>query len=380
MKILVIDDDKVMRTAIRKELEKKDLEIIEAECGKKAIKALLLNDDIGLITLDVQMPDMNGFEVLHKIRTEKLSENFNNKIPVIFVTANDTLEDRIRGFELGATEFVVKSRIRDELFVKVMRIVEPDNEFMGTHALVVDDSIFSRNIVSSLLSAKGVKVCTASNGIEGIEILKDPVNSIDFIISDLMMDKMDGFEFSKYVRINLGMSQIPLIILSAVSERSLLIDLFKIGITDYLMKPFMKEEFLARIKVHLQRIEDNRIMKKQYDEKQQAVKQLKETQEEILKLERRNTTLAMGVTANHEINQPLMVIRGNCELLEEQLRNTLNEKQKDKIKKVFESIKRIEEILTQLKKIEEVNFTQYSNITKMINLRKTSENIRKDDD
>jgi len=368
MKVLVADDDKTMRTIIRRELEKKGLEIIEAENGRAAIGKLLLHNDIGLITLDVQMPDLNGFETLFKIRHEELSETFNNKIPVIFVTSNDTLEDRLKGFDLGATEFVTKSKIKEELLLKVTRIIEPDNEFRGTQALVVDDSSFSRNIITSILTNKGVKVLTAENGLEAIEILREHPERIDFVISDLIMDKMDGFELCKYIRVNMGLTQIPLIVLSAVSERSSLIDLFNTGITDYLMKPFMKEEFLARVKVHLQRIEDNKIIRQQYEEKQEALAKLKETQDEVLHLERKNITLAMAVTANHEINQPLMIIKGNCELLEEQLKSYLNEKHHVKFQKVMEAINRIEGILTQMKKLEEITLTNYSSDTQMIDI------------
>ena len=373
MKIIVADDSEMMRKIISKELASLDYEVVEAESGKDAIDKLLLNDDVALMTLDLEMPGMSGFETLKKIRYENFSDSFNNDVPVIFVTGNDNLSDRLKGFEVGATEFIVKSAIKEELTLKVRRILEPDNEFKGTHALVVDDSKLSQKVIKNLLVSKGVKVTVADDGKEASRLIRDNIDKIDFVITDLVMKRMDGYELCKYIRRNLGLTSIPIIVLSAVSERSMLIDLFKVGITDYLMKPFIKEEFLARVKIHLQQIEDNKMIKKNYKEKQEAYQKLRDTQEELLKLERKTTGLAMAVTANHEINQPLMVIRGNIELLVENFRDDLTDKQKKKVDKIFESISRIEKILKQFRDLEEVDFSEYSDNTNMINLQKLKE-------
>ena len=373
MKIIVADDSEMMRKIISKELASLDYEVVEAESGKDAIDKLLLNDDVALMTLDWEMPGMSGFETLKKIRYENFSDSFNNDVPVIFVTGNDNLSDRLKGFEVGATEFIVKSAIKEELTLKVRRILEPDNEFKGTHALVVDDSKLSQKVIKNLLVSKGVKVTVADDGKEASRLIRDNIDKIDFVITDLVMKRMDGYELCKYIRRNLGLTSIPIIVLSAVSERSMLIDLFKVGITDYLMKPFIKEEFLARVKIHLQQIEDNKMIKKNYKEKQEAYQKLRDTQEELLKLERKTTGLAMAVTANHEINQPLMVIRGNIELLVENFRDDLTDKQKKKVDKIFESISRIEKILKQFRDLEEVDFSEYSDNTNMINLQKLKE-------
>lgn len=87
MKILVIDDQALVRKAVKKVLEKGGYEVIRASSGKEGIENLREIENIDLIILDVEMPDMNGFDTFEKIQSMKLFSN----IPIIFFTANDRI-------------------------------------------------------------------------------------------------------------------------------------------------------------------------------------------------------------------------------------------------------------------------------------------------
>jgi len=105
-----------------------------------------------------------------------------------------------------------------------------------------------------------------------------------------------------------------------------------------------------------------------------SYQQIKDAQEEILKLERQTTALAMAVTANHEINQPLMVMRANLDMLVMMLPEEVqNEKIKRYIQRVDESVERIKDILDQFKKSQKIEFEDYGGNTTMVSFNSNSE-------
>ncbi|MCD6295293.1 MAG: response regulator, partial [Deltaproteobacteria bacterium] len=112
LKILVVDDSRVIRQSIRKELEPGGYEVSEAKNGLEALTRLAGSSPPDLVTLDIEMPKLNGFDTCRKLRTDRYTRFFThcsgNRMPVIFVTGNDTMKDRKRGFQLGAVDFITK--------------------------------------------------------------------------------------------------------------------------------------------------------------------------------------------------------------------------------------------------------------------------------
>ena len=99
-RILVVDDEERMVRFIRMNLEHDGFQVSEAFNGKQAIQRLRdINPD--LILLDVMMPDIDGFEVLETIREA-------SNVPVIMLTAKGEEDDRVRGLELGADDYITK--------------------------------------------------------------------------------------------------------------------------------------------------------------------------------------------------------------------------------------------------------------------------------
>lgn len=106
MKILVVDDDKTSRRIYRREFRDGNYEIIEASDGFEAIHVVHAQN-IDLVVLDIEMPDMNGYQVCTWLRSEQFSEHHLSKdvnlLPIIFVTSDESLESRLKGFRAGAT-------------------------------------------------------------------------------------------------------------------------------------------------------------------------------------------------------------------------------------------------------------------------------------
>jgi len=118
-------------------------------------------------------------------------------------------------------------------------------------ALVIDDSSSVRRVVQTILMRIGVTVLAASNGLEAIQIIEHFSGTLDLILTDYMMPEMCGDEVCKLVRQKPELDQVPILVVSAFSEKDLVLSFFKAGATDYLYKPFIEEELIARVEIHL---------------------------------------------------------------------------------------------------------------------------------
>ena len=115
--------------------------------------------------------------------------------------------------------------------------------------LIVDDEVDLVKLLKTELEDKGYDVVIAMNGEEGVRatLLEKP----DLLILDIMMPVMDGYEALSRLRNNERTKRLPVIILSAKGETYSILDLQKLGATDYLIKPFESEELLETIQKYL---------------------------------------------------------------------------------------------------------------------------------
>jgi two-component system, sensor histidine kinase and response regulator len=256
MRILVVDDSRTMRALIRTALESAGYEVDEAVDGEDALaKLITAQRHYDLITLDIVMPNMDGFTTCEKLLSPKYkavcTTSHGTPIPIVFLTAADALKDRIKGFELGATNFVHKSFIEAELTPVVDRILRSDDSLKGLAALVVDDSKTYRKIIVDTLTPLGVEVDEAEDGHIAFAMVQKNPSRYSLITTDQEMPTMDGLELTSKMRNELGLRDIPILIISSHDDALSKIALFKSGATDYITKPFIQEELLARIHVRL---------------------------------------------------------------------------------------------------------------------------------
>ena len=117
------------------------------------------------------------------------------------------------------------------------------------HILVVDDDKNIRRLIQALLEAENYNVTTAENGIEALNVFEK--EHIDLAVVDIMMPKMDGYEFTKLLRDQ--NNNLPILMVSAKQEADDRHKGFKMGTDDYISKPIDEEEMLLRIKALLRR-------------------------------------------------------------------------------------------------------------------------------
>lgn len=131
--ILVVDDEERMVRFIRLNLEQDGFQVVEAFTGQQAMDKLRqsLPD---LVLLDVMLPDFDGFEVLRLIRE-------NNEVPVIMLTAKGEEDDRVRGLELGADDYVTKPFSPRELTSRVRAVLRRTESASTTGVIEVDERL-----------------------------------------------------------------------------------------------------------------------------------------------------------------------------------------------------------------------------------------------
>ncbi len=252
MKILIADSSKLTRSIIREELEAGGFEILEAQYPDTIFQKLD-SENIDLLTLAVELPGESGFNICAKIVSGKYTSNTSNKrLPIVFITAKDNMDGRKKGFLAGAADFIVKPFPKGKILSTVKKLLIPNDKLQGFQALIQDDSIFDRKIIRDYLEGEGVIVHEAPNGLEGYKFLQHSHEQIDMVITDFLMPGLMGNEFCFKVRNELKLKDLPIIILSGLGGSISILELFQAGATDYIMKPFIKEELLARLSVHLE--------------------------------------------------------------------------------------------------------------------------------
>jgi signal transduction histidine kinase/CheY-like chemotaxis protein/HAMP domain-containing protein len=201
-RVLVIDDDATVRNLMRRYLTREGFEVVTAGGGLEGLEfARDLHPSV--ITLDVFMPDMDGWSVLQAIKQDaELS-----RIPVIMMTISD---EKQKGFTLGASGYLTKPVDR----VQLAQLLDSFKTMAGTpRALIVEDDLNAREMMRRLLVGEGWAVSVAANGREALDRLT--AERTNLILLDLMMPEMDGFEFLAEFRKNPEFTSTPVIVVTA---------------------------------------------------------------------------------------------------------------------------------------------------------------------
>ena len=125
----------------------------------------------------------------------------------------------------------------------------PNSANASGRILVVDDQPANLRVVSSLLSRHGYEVQTAPDGAEALAMLE--ARQPDLLLLDMLMPNMDGFALLAEIKQNPDLLRLPVVFLTVAQDRELLLRAFDAGAVDYVTKPFMPEELLARVNAHV---------------------------------------------------------------------------------------------------------------------------------
>ena len=199
--VLAVDDDPAARDVITRFLAREGFRTITASSGAEAIR-LARELRPNAITLDVMMPDMDGWDVLSALKRDPDLAD----IPVVMLTIVD---EKARGYTLGANDYLVKPLDREQMRRALRRVCELD---IG-RLLLVDDEATTRDAVRRMLERDGWTVDVAADGAEALGVIRR--EKPDAIVLDLLMPGMDGFEFLSALRSENAWREVPVIVLTA---------------------------------------------------------------------------------------------------------------------------------------------------------------------
>lgn len=242
-KILIVEDHVDIRDIIRFYLEAEGYNVIETSRGEDVVR-IIEKEKPDLVTLDIMLPGINGFELLRIIKCDPRPEI--SKIPVIVLSV--LAKDKNK-YQHGFAEFISKPFEKYELIDSVKRVlasIEKEKQ-LSRKILVVDDEPDIVEIIAFYLKNMGYESIKAFDGKEAIEKAKN--EKPDLIILDIQMPKVSGFEVIKILKKDNEASCIPIIVLTGthISEEDKKHGL-RLGASKYLTKPFDSMTLIKDIK------------------------------------------------------------------------------------------------------------------------------------
>ncbi|WP_288328283.1 response regulator [Clostridium neonatale] len=263
-KLLIVDEDKSQSNMIYNNLNERGFKITTLESGLDAYK-LLKDEQFDCMILDLNLKDMNGIDLVNKLKEENLvnfpiliytegnitqeeEDKLNKYTESIIIKGNNSI-DRLLD-EVSLFFHSVDSNIDNKNFKNIKFSEEKENLLNNKNILIVDDDMRNVFSLTSALEEKGMNVVVGRNGSEGIKKLYEK-NNIDLILMDVMMPEMDGYTAMKEIRKEKQFDNIPIIAITAKSMKEDRQKCIEAGSNDYLTKPVDINKLISLLKVWL---------------------------------------------------------------------------------------------------------------------------------
>ncbi|MCB1141213.1 MAG: diguanylate cyclase [Leptospiraceae bacterium] len=247
-KIFILDDSIAFTRLMARNVEKKlGLETVLAFGFEEARKLLEVErDNIFMAILDLNLPDSNG--------SEHIDYFLSKKIPSIVLTGefSDEIRDSIFASK-SIIDYALKSRKEDIDYVLSLIVRLQKNS--RTKVIVTDDSQLYRKLLIDLLEMHMFTVFEAKNGKECLQLLEENPD-VKLILTDYNMPEMDGFQLTIHVREKYNRDQLAIVAISSSDTKNISSRFIKIGVNDYIGKPFSKEEFFCRVNMNMDVLEN----------------------------------------------------------------------------------------------------------------------------
>ena len=248
-KILYLDDMTFNLIALKKALEA-HYEIFLAESTDKMYK-ILEKVTPDLIILDVNMPYMDGFEIIKKLKADPRYK----EITVIFLTCSSDKQSVVKGLSLGAAAYVVKpfnalkliETINNQFHPKEPPKIAEKNDFNPSILVVDDMSSMLRTIHHALHDKFNVFLLSKSDVV--LDFLQN--NKPDIILLDYLMPGLSGFDLIPKIRDLPGYKDIPIIMITTEGTVKNVSDAISRGASDFIVKPFDMNELIFKVEKHI---------------------------------------------------------------------------------------------------------------------------------
>ncbi|MBV8087132.1 MAG: response regulator, partial [Chloroflexi bacterium] len=203
--VVIIEDERAAAELLTLHLTRAGYDVHRAASAAEAV-GLIKEVKPFAITLDVLMPDRDGWDILASLKSDPETRD----IPVIVVSVVDNRE---LGFALGASDYLVKPIDRRALLGALERLIAQRPAGAQPVVLAVDDDPSALQLVAHVLQGSECELVTAGGGVEALEVLRS--RSIDLVLLDLMMPEVSGFDVLREMRASSRTSHIPVVVCTA---------------------------------------------------------------------------------------------------------------------------------------------------------------------
>jgi two-component system sensor histidine kinase/response regulator len=273
VKVLVVDDNRTNRRILEGMLGRWEMTSSSAQDGEEALARLAEAQETGapfaLILMDMNMPKMNGYELIQRIRRRKDWSN----ATIMMLTSAGHRGDAARCQELGVGAYLLKPIRQSELREAIARVLgareqkgaiplitryslhdarEPSSSL---RVLLAEDNPVNQRLASRLLEKRGHSVVVAANGVEALEAIEK--GSFDMVFMDVQMPVMDGFEATSAIRKREGAGgvRLPIVALTAHAMKGDREKCLAAGMDGHLTKPIRPDELDEILRSYLERRE-----------------------------------------------------------------------------------------------------------------------------
>ena len=249
MDILIVDDDEILLETAVDTLESLGVTADHAASGLEALGMIKHRHETGrdysVVILDWKMPDIDGIETVHRIRTE-----LGSNTPILLISAYDWSDIEDMAKDAGANGFVSKPLFRSKLYDKINELlgteaksVEPEHDYsdlLGMSILIAEDNDINWEIISAMLGMFGITTERAENGRICVDKMKQAAEgSYALIFMDIQMPEMNGLEATRNIRAldNPWASSIPIIAMTADAFSENVTECLNAGMNGHIAKP-----------------------------------------------------------------------------------------------------------------------------------------------
>ncbi len=272
-RILVVDDILPNVKLLEAKLSSEYYEVLTAMNGEEALRKVK-KDRPDMVLLDVMMPGMDGFEVCTRIKDDPDTAH----IPVVMVTALTDVQDKVRGLEAGADDFLskpiddtalmarVRSLVRLKMSTDEWRIRENTASQLGVvddaliamkqpsdkaEILIIEDKDYELTKMQDALRPDQHHVTSADTGARAMELIGK--NNYDMVVVSLDLENEDGLRLCSHLKSNDATRALPLLMVSDPAGMKRVVHGLEIGAHDYILRPVEKSEMLARTRTQIRR-------------------------------------------------------------------------------------------------------------------------------
>ncbi len=272
-RVLVVDDILPNVKLLEAKLACEYYDVIIATSGQEALDKIEAEKP-DIVLLDVMMPGMDGFEVCTRIKGNPDTAH----IPVVMVTALTDVQDKVRGLEAGADDFLskpindtalmarVRSLARLKMAMDEWRIREnAANQFgvvsekgnimnepvQGARVLLIEDKEFEKDKIVRTLGEDLNIVMSVQNGMQAMELIA--TQDFDLLMVSMNLQNEDGLRLCSHLRSNEKTRSVPVVMIGEPQDLERVAHGLEMGAHDYIMRPIEKTELMARVRTQIRR-------------------------------------------------------------------------------------------------------------------------------